>query len=388
MRLTAVVAVEPGGNGTVSDPLQRIEDEAAHVSCIRVIETDVSAAQSSAEVPVTGYDMTYVEADSTLYVVERNGKQAVAFDLDVQPGGAISFLARRDAVPLHAFGERAVVSYKDGAFVDVVGSDSTRDGDVHWVRLYAEAQPRYLRAATVVLPVLDGKERGCVWDRFLLDACLPSETSVRVATRAADQRELLLAQPFEPEPDLYRRGLGAELPYYEPFADRTPRPHAAGTWELLFQRARGQFLQIRLEIGGNGRASPGLRALRAYYPRFSYPCSRYLPGVYQDDPDSASFLERLLANPQGFYTDIEGKIAEVGMLLDPRSAPPEALDWLAGWLGLVLDPLWADIQRRRTESMPTGTMPGRAVCPGNANPPQPSPDRRRLFIRFALRLYE
>ena len=67
------------------------------------------------------------------------------------------------------------------------------------------------------------------------------------------------------------------------------------TWELLFQQAKGRFLQIKLQISGNGRSTPRLHAMRLYYPRFSYP-DNYLPALYRDDDQSASFLERFLAN--------------------------------------------------------------------------------------------
>jgi hypothetical protein len=87
-------------------------------------------------------------------------------------------------------------------------------------------------------------------------------------------------------------------------------------------------------------------------------------------------VERLLANPKGFYTDIEGKIRDVGVLFDPRGAPAEALDWLAGWLGLTLDPLWQDINER----LQTNTG-------GTVSKNRPVADRRRLFIRFAPRLF-
>jgi hypothetical protein len=74
------------------------------------------------------------------------------------------------------------------------------------------------------------------------------------------------------------------------------------------------------------------------------------------------------------YAEIESKLNDVSVLFDPRSAPVETLDWLAGWVGLVLDPLWAQIQERRRKAGLVKT--------------QPSVDRRRLFIRYALRLYD
>jgi phage tail-like protein len=165
------------------------------------------------------------------------------------------------------------------------------------------------------------------------------------------------------------RGKGAEIPWYTPFQPNpnAPPPEGQGTWELLLQRAQGRYLRLRLIISANGRASPRLAALRAWYPRFSY-ARHYLPATYQDDATSASFVERLLANPKGFYTYIEGAMRDIGALLDARSAPTDALDWLAGWVGVVFDPAWQQINQRRQ----TGSSPG---------------DRRRLFIRFAVRLF-
>jgi phage tail-like protein len=114
---------------------------------------------------------------------------------------------------------------------------------------------------------------------------------------------------------------------------------------LLLQAARGRYLQLRLRLTGNARTTPRLRALRVYYPRFSY-LEHYLPAVYREESEPASFLERWLANLEGFYTAIEGKIAAVQMLFDVRSAPSETLEWLACWFGMALDPAWDDARRR------------------------------------------
>jgi phage tail-like protein len=85
--------------------------------------------------------------------------------------------------------------------------------------------------------------------------------------------------------------------------------------------------------------------MRAYYPRFSY-LDHYLPAVYREDAQSASFLDRFLANIEGLYTSIEDKIAAVQVLFDFRSVPTEYLDWLGGWFGIVLDHSWGDLKRR------------------------------------------
>ena len=182
-----------------------------------------------------------------------------------------------------------------------------------------------------------------------------------VESRAADSKALVSNAPWNTEPLPYLRTTGAELPYYRPAlncaSDRT------GTWELLFQAAQGRYLQLRLTFSGNGRSTPRIQALRAYYPRFSY-LKKYLPAVYQNNKASASFLERFLANPEGFFTAIEGRIQQAQELFDSRTAPAEYLAWLASWLGISFDFTWGeDLQRFFLANAPRffqtrGTMNG------------------------------
>jgi phage tail-like protein len=355
----------------ISPPLALEDDVETLAEGQAVVRTHLSVA---------AHDLVYVpdaerpaERPGTLFVVERDGNQSIAFTLDLAPGASQALAVKADYLPMHAFGARALAREGDTVFYDVVGGDPANDAAVRWIPLHAIDQPRYQRHGVLVTPVLDGKERDCVWHRCFADACIPVESAVRVWSRAHNDPALLPSLPFDEEPPLYLRAHGAEIPFYQPFADRDVKPERTGTWELLFQRARGRYLEVRLELTGNGRVSPRVTTLRIHYPRFSYP-RRYLPAVYLEDADSADFLERLLANPEGFYTEIEAWMRDARVLFDGRTAPRETLDWLAGWLGIVLDPLWARIQERR--SAETGRGRGAAL------------DRRRLFIRFVRTLYE
>jgi phage tail-like protein len=190
----------------------------------------------------------------------------------------------------------------------------------------------------VALNRLDGHQPDCVWHRLLIDGVIPSDASIEVCTRAANSEEELSATQWSAEPRPYLRSR-SELPFAP-----EPEGDGAGTWDLLFQKARGRFLELRLALTGNGRSTPRLRAVRVYYPRFSY--LQYLPAVYREDRESASFLDRFLANIEGTLTAIEDRIAAAQALIDMRSAPPEALEWLASWVGLALDPTWDDDKRR------------------------------------------
>ena len=325
---------------------------------------------------VVAHDIAYDPDAGVLYAADRFGRQSLAFRLALTPAAALAL--QPSYLPMHLFGGRGIAAWRDGGTTavayDVVGNAAALDQGVRWARLLEIDQPACARDAVLETPVFDGKARDCVWDGLFLDACIPPGASVSITSYADNDPELAAdpQAPFRSEPALHLRPAGAEIPYYDPFLGRPAQPDRLGTWEALLQQARGRYLKVRLELSGNGRAAPQLQALRVYYPRFSY-ARRYLPAVYVEEPVSASFVERLLANPKGFYTDIEGKIRDVGVLFDPRSAPADALDWLAGWLGLTLDPLWQDINQRLQTAGSTA--------------PQPVADRRRLLIRFATRLF-
>lgn len=345
--------------------------------------------QTADHLDVRGYDLAYLAETperGTLFVVEEDGNQAIAFLADfstpIVPSrfGTLTLTAEPTYLPLHYFGGRALFAQGEEVYYDVTAG-AERDKTTRWVTLQAIEQPRYDLEAVLDTPVFDGKTQECVWHRLFLDACLPSDAGVTVATRAANSLTLLNAMPFTLEPRPYRRSRGAEIPYYQPFPGNTDPE--IGTYETLFQQAQGQYLQIRLTLTGSGRVTPVLYRLRAYYPRFSYP-RHYLPSVYLEDAESLSFLERFLANTEGFYSEIEGKIENVSALFDGRSAPPETLDWLAGWMGLLLDPIWESLQQRRNTPMGR-SLAMRALNQSGLCPPA---DRRRLLLRFARHLYQ
>ena len=54
----------------------------------------------------------------------------------------------------------------------------------------------------------------------------------------------------------------------------------------------------------------------------------------------------MLANVEGILTEHEHLIDHAFLLGDARTTPPAALDWLASWVGLSLEPAW-EVERRR-----------------------------------------
>jgi phage tail-like protein len=115
------------------------------------------------------------------------------------------------------------------------------------------------------------------------------------------------------------------------------------TYEAPILTASGRYLWILIELHGNTRTTPRLRALRAEYPGHDY--LRRLPQTFSRDERTASFLQRYLAMFEGMLGEFEAKADARRALLDARSAPAEILPWLAGFVGLTLDERMAHAPR-------------------------------------------
>jgi phage tail-like protein len=284
-----------------------------------------------------------------LYVAERDGNQVIAFEMVRQTAESAARLEyQADYLPLRRWMGKGIVAFCGRVYYDFQD---------RWLPLQVFSECYYAQRAVIEtrttfvdgLPgqPFDGEELGCIWHRLVLDAVIPAGTGVTVRARAADDATLLENSPWVEQPKPYRRSGGAELPYYTAIAElrvEALQAERAGTWELLFQEVAGRYLQIELTLVGTGRSSPELYALRAWYPRFSY--LQYLPAIYKRTAADASFLERWLANFEGLYTNLEDKIAQFAMLLDPRIAPAETLEWLGSWMSLVFEPVWSERRRR------------------------------------------
>lgn len=301
--------------------------------------------------PIVGHDLAVSGAGellplpgAVLYVADASTGAAEAFDIVERP---FSLRHRSEELPMQQWRARGLHATGDDVLYDIAHS---------WVPLEPFGMCTREREATLRtwlpsaddpagLP-FDSNITGCVWHRLLIDAAVPDGCSLRVACRAADDLATLDRLAFVEQPVPYRRATGSELAWHDPWRDvDRPLDGRTGTWETLCQEVVGRYAQLELTLVGTGRTSPSVRALRWWYPRFDY-VEHYLPAVYavEDEPDH--FLQRMLANMEGVLTDLEGRIDGAWTLADPRVAPEEALDWLAGWLGTRLEPLW-DAPRRR-----------------------------------------
>ena len=86
-----------------------------------VDNVEVTEAEGLTHLSVIGHDMAYTPHNQTLYVVERDGNQVIAFRLELM-GSPPQLTIRRDYLPMHFYGGRAIVvgpEPNDGVYYDV-----------------------------------------------------------------------------------------------------------------------------------------------------------------------------------------------------------------------------------------------------------------------------
>ncbi|HKS44914.1 MAG TPA: phage tail protein [Amycolatopsis sp.] len=84
--------------------------------------------------------------------------------------------------------------------------------------------------------------------------------------------------------------------------------------------------------------------MRAGFPNLPtpYPISDQLPAIYLQDDFTQRFTEALDAVLAPVFTTLDSFAG----YLDPRLAPADFLNWLAGWVALDFDDGWTPAQRR------------------------------------------
>jgi phage tail-like protein len=196
---------------------------------------------------------------------------------------------------------------------------------------------------------LDSRSFRCVWDRVVIDwgmDRLPSATQVTISTSTADQD----GDPPQKNSPLWEPGFTFTGPPQaaqdlKAASAETDGPPGDGA-DFAVRSSEGRYLWLKIELRGDGYATPVIRALRACFPRQSY--LSYLPAIYAADNNSRAFLERFLMIFQTEWDDLERRLAEFHAHFDPQAMPEgKFVDELVRWLALPLEKRWKFEQKRR-----------------------------------------
>lgn len=219
---------------------------------------------------------------------------------------------------------------------------------------------------SVYIRALDAGATDTLWHRIYLEAHIPSGCRLTVQVRVANSPALLDASDWDNQSTPLWLPYPSELPYHQGLCTEL-KPDEEGLFEILLQRAngevrelRGRYLQLRINLSGDGRHSPTVYALRVYYPRFSWQ-EAYLPDHFHQQalapittPDvsvnipanAADVRQRLLAAFEGLLTPIEDRIAASEIGLYPDSMPYSRLNNTAKMLGGRLPSHWPESRQR------------------------------------------
>jgi phage tail-like protein len=74
----------------------------------------------------------------------------------------------------------------------------------------------------------------------------------------------------------------------------------------------------------------------------THPLAEALPSLFQED----DFTCRLMAAFDEVLAPVVSSLDCLDAYLDPSLAPPDFLEWLAGWVGMALDANWPEDRRR------------------------------------------
>ncbi len=164
--------------------------------------------------------------------------------------------------------------------------------------------------------VFDSTFAGCKWHRMEVSFEIPRQKGVvSVYVMADDTKNPAMADAeiFENKKDIYLHNING----------------------------RYLHIRIRLQSDPQGEASPVFERIKVYFPKETY--LKYLPSVYSEDTQSKELLQRYLSIYQAVMEEIEEKITNTHLLIDPQTTPDSNfLNWLSLWLGLKREQNWSD----------------------------------------------
>lgn len=241
------------------------------------------------------------------------------------------------------------------------------------IRWTGPSTANHLSDGSVVSYRLDSGQYRTMWGRVFIDACIPPNTSVGLRFVTVDDDDDILDPIDATNPDrgnrpvrepeatppmpsrlrldaareaaprpcrLYRRPTGRERAW-----SQIPADDPFETYEAPVNAAPGRYLWLDISLHGTARVSPRVRAIRVERP--GHRLLNTLPKSWSRQDLAASFMQRYLAPAEGILHQLDQQSALRAVLLDPQSTPQEALAWLAGFAGLVLDRRWPDEARRQ-----------------------------------------
>jgi phage tail-like protein len=259
--------------------------------------------------------------------------------------------------------------HHDGRGIELAPDGRVAYWTVHGrLRHAVPARGRYHPQGRVFAFGLDAGQPQTRWGRVRVQACLPAGTAITLRAFSADEFEPDTAVvppaadiaagtapaiapdtqcPALPRALWTRRGPASQALFRDP----SPRPLAPppdegfAIYDAPVPAAPGRWLWLVVEFSGTRHKSPRLKDIEIEFP--GHDLLALLPRTLWREPAAQHFLHRLLMPPAALLDEWAQAADQRHRLLDARIAPESALAWLAGFVGLVLEPCWPAAAQRR-----------------------------------------
>ena len=190
--------------------------------------------------------------------------------------------------------------------------------------------------------LLDSGEEGNQWHRAVIQSKAYGDDSVRFYFYCSDEAQVMVDGNICQWEELIRSSeisLEKKRQVMEPcLVHNVQNPQ-----DIMLYHARGRYLWMEIQLFCQAGFFPEIHHMKIYAGNSSF--LSYLPAIYQTG-GREDFLGRFLGMFEAVYQDLGERIVDSAKQLDPMTAEPEFLRWLARWVGISNAHLWQEKKLR------------------------------------------
>ena len=299
-------------------------------------------------VVVAGEEQGAAPRRASVISLDADGTIVTTLPLDVQDADVSGVVATRDS--LLVTGPRGLLRF--------TASDVVPEGD-------GEVR------CTFITPMLRSADRqdGRRWLRVDAQVILPEGSSVDIAFAATDDVEMRdrLDAISRDRSATGRRRVDALLADATLWRGQTTYhgtgdAQAVASAKLFDVREEYLWVSVSLSAAAGGRL-PELTDLAVLYPGLTL--MERLPAIYQEsESEPGDFLRGLVGVLEATTQGLDARIAAMGRMVHPSTAPEKWLDYIARWLGVPWDDALSLAQKRAIVSRASEIAKGRGTRAG------------------------
>ncbi|MBD5532881.1 MAG: hypothetical protein HDQ98_11930 [Lachnospiraceae bacterium] len=190
--------------------------------------------------------------------------------------------------------------------------------------------------------LLDSGQEGNQWHRAVIQSRAYGDDSVRFSFYCSDEAQVMVDGATCQWEELIRSSeisLEKKHQIMEPYLVHIVQ----NPQDIMLYHARGRYLWMEIQLFCQAGFFPEIHHMKIYAGNRSF--LSYLPAIYQTG-GREDFLGRFLGMFEAVYQDFEERIADSAKQLNPMTAEPEFLRWLAKWIGISNAHLWQEERLR------------------------------------------